>query len=192
MLSLYPLRRLEVQLIHVPEMRIDPSVEENFRAFAARRGSGQPYANGEEENSVFPEAEDYDLSAVRAVWYGNRFTLGVTFFDGANMLFDPQRQRFLTDQCGGDDVVCWRDDRGLAYAETETLGIELAVPLGRGWTLRAETAEITVMDDLAAVYDADIQAFLLARGGGLGLRRKNAFPPLALPMRASGGSATVN
>lgn len=148
-LSLYPVSRLEVQLIHVPQMRIDPSIEENFLTFS-RLFPDNVYSDGHAANRRFPDASDYDLSVLRAVWYGNRVTLGVTALDGGNLLLEPERLRHLTrDNCPPGESICWRDDAGLTYAEGNAFGIELSVQLRDGWTFRAEYAEISTLEDIS-------------------------------------------
>jgi hypothetical protein len=136
-LSLFPTGNSEVQLIHVPAMRLDPSVEENLKSYTRLRfcGDGEPSADCDIDDA-FPDIEDYDMSALRFTYYGENLIFAVTALDGALVSFDPYRDATLAR--GDDGNFIYRQDNKLAYGELETVALEFSYILNLNWTLKGE------------------------------------------------------
>lgn len=162
-LSLFPTGNSELKLIHVPQMRVDKSVEGNLKSYAQRRecgvaiiGQETKCERGDEPGSMtplFPEAADYEMSALRFTHYGERLTFAITALDGTQVSFDPYRDATLVrDGVNGNDcstfedddgetehyLYCWRNDKGLAFGELETLALEFAYILNPRVTIKGE------------------------------------------------------
>lgn len=143
-LSLFPTGNSELKLIHVPQMRVDPSVEENFKSYARnnycrRDTQGDFTANCpvDDDNNFFPDAADYEMSALRFTHYGERLTFAVTALDGTQTSFEPYRDAKLV---ASGDGFAFADatDKGLAYGELETLALEFSYILNPRVTIKGE------------------------------------------------------
>ena len=156
-LSLFPTTNSELQLIHVPQMRIEPSVEENLKAYAARRDCGVA-AMGQElscyegqfgnQTPLFPDAGDFEMSALRFTHYGERLTFAITALDGVQMLLDPIRDaKLITSNCGAS-TYCYDNDKGFVYDELETLALEFSYIINTRWTLKGELTTYESRDTL--------------------------------------------
>ena len=179
--SLFPTGNSELQLITVPEMRIDQSVEENLKAYAARRVCGSPAdghkvmcaANSDGDMSpLFPDVGDYDMSALRYNYYGERLTFAITALDGAQASFDPHRDAKLTKQgCPSGEGFCWENDKGLVYAPLETVGLEFSYVLNDRWTLKGEYTAYEALNSLSftdfdvCIVTACLAEAVVAHGG---------------------------
>lgn len=150
-LAVYPSRNNEIQLIHVPAMRIDPSVEENLKSYAQNRY--------DDNAPVFPDAGDYDMSAVRFTHYGERLTFAVTALDGTQQfLFDPVRDTHLVRSESGYAYA--NPDSGLKFADLEAVALEFSYILNSRWTLKGEYTAYESFDtldfsDLSNLSDRD-------------------------------------
>ena len=167
-LSLFPTSNSEVQLIHVPQMRVEPSVEENSKSYAksdycTRDDNGGFIGCSLDIDRYFPDAADYDMSALRFTHYGERLTFAVTALDGTQVSFDPYRDATLVrdgangidcgtfeDDDGGQDDAsyCWRNERGLAYSELETLALEFSYILNPRVTIKGEFVAYESIDGI--------------------------------------------
>lgn len=138
-LALYPSRNTELQLFHVPAMRIDPSVEENLKSYSENR-----YGN---DGPEFPNAGDYDMSALRFTHYGERLTFAVTALDGTQQFFfDPIRDTRLVRD---DDSYAYESpNSGLKFADLETVALEFSYILNPRWTLKGEYTSYESFDTL--------------------------------------------
>ena len=145
-LSLFPLSNVELQLIHAPEMRIDPSLRDSYGGFDSF-SDGIVYAEGHTRNMTEPEISDYDFSVARLVYFGTDTTVALTAVEGVNALYEPVRDVELVGEnngsCGvnaNDDTIayCFSDDKGRQYTPSTAYGLELSQRLTDKWTLRFE------------------------------------------------------
>ena len=137
-LSLFPTGNSEVQLIHVPQMRLDPSVEENLKSYSELRYCGLR-ENGDFDcptGFAFPDIGDYDMSALRITYYGQSLIFTATALDGTQVSFDPYRDALL--QRGDDGHFSYQQDNGLTYDDLETVAAEFSYVLNLNWTLKGE------------------------------------------------------
>lgn len=158
-LSLFPSGNTEVQLIHVPQMRLESSVEENLKAYAARRGCGVAAVGHTvkcyqgrfgERTPLFPDAGDYDMSALRFTHYGDRLTFAVTALDGTQMLLDPIRDaKLVQGNCSNGTTYCYENDRGFSYDTLETFALEFSYILNPRVILKGEFTTYESRDTLS-------------------------------------------
>ena len=159
-LAVYPSQNNEIQLIHVPAMRIDPSVEENLKSYAQNRYCTRDDQNRFQcpDNYEFPDAGDYDMSAVRFTHYGERLTFAVTALDGTQQfLFDPVRDAKWVST---DHGYQFQNDNGLMFKELETVALEFSYILNARWTLKGE---YTAYESFDAVDDDNLNDERIAR-----------------------------
>lgn len=118
-LALFPTGNSEVQLIHVPAMRLDPQVEESLKQYArndyCQRDSAGDFTAScliDADKNFFPDAADYDMSALRFTHYGERLTFSITALDGVLSNFgEPYRDATLfNDGRSGVDCGTHRND----------------------------------------------------------------------------------
>ena len=146
-LSLFPLSNVELQLIHAPEMRIDPSLRDSYGGFDSF-SDGIVYAEGHTRNMTEPEISDYDFSVARLVYFGTNTTVALTAVEGVNALYEPVRDVELvrhgqngancTNEDNNEAVYCFSDDKGRQYTPSTAYGLELSQRLTDKWTLRFE------------------------------------------------------
>ena len=146
-LSLFPLSNVELELIHAPEMRIDPSLRDIYGGFDSF-SDGIVYAEGHTRNMTEPEISDYDFSVARLVYFGTNTTVALTAVEGVNALYEPVRDVELVRHgqdgvnCANEDnneaVYCFSDDKGRQYTPSTAYGLELSQRLTDKWTLRFE------------------------------------------------------
>lgn len=148
-LSLFPTGNSEVQLIHVPAMRLDPSVEENLKSYAELRHCDRASDNDDNFDcsnrlsvanidAAFPDIADYDMSALRFTYYGENLIFAVTALDGALVSFDPYLDATLSGSREEGFTVNQTQSRSLAYGELETVALEFSYVLNLNWTLKGE------------------------------------------------------
>ncbi len=153
----FPFERLEVSAYWFPWTNIDPLHEE---ILDEADGANQVYVAdatrfGETEMRPRPRkgGSDYDAYAARAVWYGDSVTFGLTYYSGRNTLFafdelplvEPVTQ---TDGSGTYDAYSVIE-RSLLPG-SETVGLELSVPVGR-WTWKGEAFYMRTETDIGGV-----------------------------------------
>ena len=170
-LALFPTGNSEVQLIHVPAMRLDPQVEESLKQYVrndyCQRDSAGDFTAScliDADKNFFPDIADYDMSALRFTHYGQRLTFSITALDGVLSNFgEPYRDATLFNDgrsgvdCGthrndGDEEIdtpyCWRNDRGLAYAELDTLALEFSYIWSPRVTVKGEYVAYESVDSI--------------------------------------------
>lgn len=139
-LALFPTTNSELQLIHVPQMRLEPSVEENLKSYSqlryCDRDSNGAFDCPPEFESSFPDIADYDMSALRFTHYGERLTFAITALDGALVSFDPYLDAVLVQN--DEDHFEFTQDRGLIYSDLETVALEFAYILNPRVTIKGE------------------------------------------------------
>lgn len=153
-LSLFPLPQLEVSLTNIPKMRIDEANEKRFEEFALLKGDFMNFmpengaGPGVDPNEELKDIGDSSLSVVRLIYFGDRFTIGVTSMEGAETNEDPLREARLEQvdcqdyfsspaavpafsDCGQSPYMTYAldEDQGLRFAETETMAIEFSLRL---------------------------------------------------------------
>lgn len=163
-LSVFPTGNSEVQLIHVPQMRLDPSVEENLKSYSELRYCGLR-ENGDFDcptGFAFPDIGDYDMSALRFTYYGQNLIFTATALDGTQVSFDPYRDALLRRDDAGH--FSHQQDNRLTYDDLETVAVEFSYVLNLNWTLKGEytafeTKEAVNLpfrgDDIAGAGDLD-------------------------------------
>lgn len=144
--SLFPLPQLEVSFLAIPEMRMDDANRNRFEQFASLKGEFINYAPGETAKSTLQNIVDNDMSMARIMYYGNRFTLGLTAIEGVEANEDPRREARLTaspcaaftggtaltgSECDTNSFTAYglSDDEGLRFGESDIIAFELAVRL---------------------------------------------------------------
>lgn len=143
-LSVFPLPQLELSVTAIPEMRIDAAHRKRFEEFAKLKSDFVNYAPGENASSALQEIADHDMTLARLIYYGDRFTLGLSAIQGAETNEDPRREARLTalpcgdffdggaplgSECQSDPFTAYAlsDNQGLRFSDTDVLAIELAV-----------------------------------------------------------------
>jgi hypothetical protein len=184
-LALFPSANSEVQLIHVPQMRVEPSVEENLKAYAARRDCGVAVTGQtlrcyegqfDELTPVFPDAADYEMTALRFTHYGERLTFSVTALDGAQMLLDPIREaKLVRENCRGQTTTyCYENDQGFMYDDLETLALEFSYIINPRLTIKGELTTYESHDTLNHLrLSEDGGPLRLSEDGGPDLNPQN-------------------
>ena len=141
-LSLFPTGNSEVQLIHVPAMRLDPSVEENLKSYTQLRYCGRDDAGNFDcpAGFAFPDIEDYDMSALRFTYYGENLIFALTAVDGTQVALDPYFETLIPTRENPTDLIPFEFSREakLAYGELETVALEFSYVLNLNWTLKGE------------------------------------------------------
>ena len=144
--SLFPLPQLEVSFLAIPEMRMDDANRNRFEQFASLKGEFINYAPGETAKSTLQDIADNEMSMARIMYYGNRFTLGLTAIEGVEANEDPRREARLTaspcaaftggtaltgSECDTNSFTAYglSDDEGLRFGESDIIAFELAVRL---------------------------------------------------------------
>lgn len=169
-LALFPTTNSELQLIHVPQMRLEPSVEENLKSYSQLRYCPRD-SNGAfdcPDEFSFPDIADYDMSALRFTHYGERLTLSVTALDGTLVSFDPYRDAVLEAPSAENDnefVINPDSDKGLVYGELETVALEFAYILNPRVTVKGEFTTYEANEALAPHDDDFLQAIVDVKQG---------------------------
>lgn len=152
-LSLFPTGNSELQLIHVPAMRLDPTVEENLKSYTqlryCERNDNDEFINCG-ANTEFPDIADYDMSALRYTYYGENLIFAITALDGTQVSFDPYREARLVRD--GDDFA-YINDKGLAFDTLETVALEFSYILNLNWTLKGEYTSFETKEAVDPTYD---------------------------------------
>lgn len=152
-LSLFPTGNSELQFIHVPQMRLDPSVEENLKSYSqiryCERDDAGNFINCD-ANTEFPDIADYDMSALRYTYYGERLIFAITALDGTQISFDPYREARLIDD---GSYTNYTDDDGLVFDTLETVALEFSYVLNLNWTLKGEYTAFETREAADPTYD---------------------------------------
>jgi hypothetical protein len=100
--SVFPTSNFELSFTSVPEMRIDKANKDRFEAFATLKGDFINFlptagASGGQVDQVdtLKDIAESDLSVMRAMYYGDRFTFGLTQIEGSETNDDPLREARL-------------------------------------------------------------------------------------------------
>ena len=169
-LALFPTANSELQLIHVPQMRLEPSVEENLKSYSQLRYCPRD-SNGAFDcppEFSFPDIADYDMSALRFTHYGERLTFSVTALDSTLVSFDPYRDAVLEAPSAENDnefVINPDSDKGLVYGELETVALEFAYILNPRVTVKGEFTTYEANEALAPHDDDFLQAIVDVKQG---------------------------
>jgi len=149
----FPFERLEVSAYWFPWTNLDPLYEE---ILDEADGANVVFVEGQAADMTATrtrpreDVSDYDAYAARAVWYGDSFTFGVTYYNGRNTLFAfdelPLVEKVsLSGAEDGFSVI----ERSL-LPSSEAVGLELAVPVGR-WTWKAEALQMRTETDISGL-----------------------------------------
>ena len=149
---LFPSERLEISGYWFPGTNIDPLYEEALdeaddnRVFVGDSGS-----NMRDQARPSEDIGGYDAHAARAVWYGDSFTFGLTYYKGRNTLFAFDELP-LVRSAGGDryNVI----ERSL-LPSSQAFGFELSVPAGR-WTWKGEAFRMSTETDISRIGTEDV------------------------------------
>jgi hypothetical protein len=153
--SLFPLPQLEVSLLAIPEMRMDDANRQRFEQFAALKGDFVNYAPNQTGTNRLQDIAENDMAMMRIMYFGDRFTLGVTAIDGVEANEDPRREARLVavpcadyfsgsaplgSECDNDAFTAYAlsDDEGLRFGESDIMAFELAVRVNYKWSLVVE------------------------------------------------------
>ena len=164
-LSVFPLPQLEVSFLAIPEMRIDDANRKRFEQFSALKGGFINYAPGETTNTTLQDITDNDMSMARIIYYGDRFTLGLTAIEGVEANEDPRREARLTgapcamftggteppgSECETAPFTAYglSDDEGLRFGESDIIAFELAVRLSSKLSLVVEQTIVESQKEL--------------------------------------------
>ena len=164
-LSLFPLPQLEVSFLAIPEMRMDDANRNRFEQFAALKGNFINYAPNETANSTLQDMADNDMSMARIVYYGDRFTLGVSAIEGVEANEDPRREARLVSapcadfaggsaplgsECNTDPFTAYglSNDEGLRFGESDIIAFELSVRLSSKLSFVAEQTIVESQKEL--------------------------------------------
>ncbi len=158
----FPFERLEVSAYWFPWTNLDPLHEEILdeadganEVFVAN-----PTSFGETETRLRPRkgGSDYDAYAARAVWYGDSFTFGLTYYNGRNTLFAfdelPLVEKVQQNQGGATYDAYSVIERSLLPG-SDTVGLELSVPVGR-WTWKGEAFYMGTEADIGGIRPEQI------------------------------------
>ena len=94
--SLFPLPQLEVSFTSIPKMRLDPANQKRFEEFALLKGDFTNFMPGADQVEKLQDIGDNDMSVARLLYFGDRFTFGVSAIQGAETNEDPLREARLT------------------------------------------------------------------------------------------------
>ena len=150
---LFPSERLEISGYWFPGTNIDPLYEEALNEAEDNRVFVD--ASGSDMRDQARPSEDiggYDAHAARAVWYGDSFTFGLTYYKGRNTLFAFDELP-LVEQVGTADrynVI----ERSL-LPSSQAFGFELSVPAGR-WTWKGEAFRMSTETDISRIGTEDV------------------------------------
>ena len=156
---LFPHERLEVSGYVFSGTNLDPLYEEildeadgDNEVFVAGR-----FGQTETRPRPREDVSGYDAHAARAVWYGDSFTFGLTYYEGRNTLFAFEELPLVTmpvvqtDGAGGGrrfdaySVI----ERSL-LPSSQAVGVELSVPAGR-WTWKGEAIHMSTETDISGL-----------------------------------------
>ena len=151
---LYPGERLEVSGYWFPGTNLDPlheaildDADDNEVFVAGPIGSAETRPRPREDLS------DYDAHAVRALWYGDSFTFGLTYYKGRNTLFAfdelPLVEKVQQTGDGGPFDAYSVIGRS-ALPSSQAVGVELSVPMGR-WTWKGEAFQMSTETDIGGL-----------------------------------------
>ncbi len=177
----FPFERLEVSAYWFPLTNLDPLHEE---ILDEADGANEVFvANattfGETESRPRPrkDGSDYDAYAARAVWYGDSFTFGLTYYNGRNTLFAfdelPLVEKVQQEQ-GDKTYDAYSVIERSLLPGSDTVGVELSVPVGR-WTWKGEAFYMGTEADIGGIrresisQDETDDATLVARRARRGL-----------------------
>ena len=149
----FPHERLEVSGYWFSETNLDPLYEEILKD--ADGGDNDVFVPGaplgvlETRPRPREDLSDYDAHAVRAVWYGDSLTFGLTYYKGRNTLFAFDELPLVEEvsQMGGTsyNVI----ERSL-LPSSQALGFELSLPAGR-WTWKGEAFYMQTQADIDGI-----------------------------------------
>jgi hypothetical protein len=184
-LSLFPLSRLEVSYTHVPEMRIDAANRKRFEEFAALKGDFMNFApkaggvGGQvDQVDTLQDIAENDLSVLRMMYFGDRFTFGLTQIEGAETNEDPLREAELQavacgsyfatgedysyTECGSNAFTSYAvgNDKGLRFAEMEATAVELSYRVSDRWTFVLEHTMVEGERELDQLPFGGLQGFV--------------------------------
>ncbi len=174
--SLFPTSNFELSMTSIPEMRIDPASQQRFEDFAQLKGgfinfAPTPGASGGqvEQVATLRDISESDLSVVRAMYFGDRFTFGVTQIEGAETNDDPLREARLKrfdcadffasgdapTECANSpyDTYALDEDEGLRFGNLEAMAIELSYRVSDRWTFILERTLVEGELELDALPD---------------------------------------
>ena len=153
----FPFERLEVSAYWFPWTNIDPLHQEILdeadganEVFVAN-----PPNFGETESRPRPrkDGSDYDAYAARAVWYGDSFTFGLTYYNGRNTLFAFDELPLVEKVQQVQNSTTYDAYSGIERSllpGSDTVGLELSVPVGR-WTWKGEAFYMRTETDIGGI-----------------------------------------
>lgn len=94
-ISLFPTAQIELSFTSIPNMRLDPVNEKRFEEFALLKSDFTNFVS--DPVQTLQDIGDNDMSVARAVYYGNRLTLGLTAIQGVETNEDPLREARLVE-----------------------------------------------------------------------------------------------
>ena len=155
----FPFERLEVSAYWFPWTNIDPLHQEILdeadganEVFVAETADAN-FGNTETRPRPRKDGSDYDAYAARAVWYGDSFTFGLTYYNGRNTLFAfdelPLVEKVQQVQNSTTYDAYSVIERSL-LPDSDTVGLELSVPVGR-WTWKGEAFYMRTETDIGGI-----------------------------------------
>ena len=94
--SLFPFPQLEVSATLIPAMRIDPSTKKKNEEQGLTVGDATNFnPDGRGQNEKLQDEADHDMTVLRLMYFGDRFTFGVTSIEGAETNEEPVRDAKL-------------------------------------------------------------------------------------------------
>ena len=93
--SLFPLPQVELSFTAIPKMRIDPANKKRFEEFALLKGDFTNFVSDDGQNETLEDISENDMAVARLMYFGDRFTLGLTSIQGAETNEDPIREARL-------------------------------------------------------------------------------------------------
>jgi hypothetical protein len=163
--SLFPLPQMEVSFTNIPKMRLDPSNQKRFEEFALLRGDFTNFLPGEDQVEILQDIGENDMNVARIMYFGDRFTFGVSSIQGAETNEDPLREARLT------QVPCqnyFPNNTPEQYSECNGWngGIDQSVPANVPGTPQANVGtfqQVALGDDKGLRFaEIDVIAFELA------------------------------
>ena len=94
-ISLFPLPQLEFSVTAIPKMRLDPANKKRFEEFALLKGGFVNFVSEDGQVETLEDISENDMTVARMMYYGDRFTLGLTSIQGAETNEDPIREARL-------------------------------------------------------------------------------------------------
>ncbi len=183
--SLFPLSRLELSYTQVPEMRIDAANRKRFEEFALLKGDFINFvpnsggAGGQvDQVETLQDIAENDLSVLRAMYFGDRFTFGITKIEGAETNEDPLREATLQAVACGDYFASGEDysytecgtsayttyavggDKGLRFGKMEATAIELSYRVSDRWNFVLEHTMVEGEQELDQLPFGGLQGFV--------------------------------